>query len=124
MGPSLSRDAGEGLPRSPCMNQETNGFVPVASVADIPPGAMKCVAIDRERVLVANVEGIFYAIGDMCGHRRAPLSAGELDGYLVECPLHYAIFDVRTGKFVVGPISADVPAYETRVDGDTVLVKR
>ena len=100
------------------------GFVPVASVADIPPGAMKCVAIDRERVLVANVEGIFYAIGDMCGHRRAPLSAGELDGYLVECPLHYAIFDVRTGKFVVGPISADVPAYETRVDGDTVLVKR
>jgi 3-phenylpropionate/trans-cinnamate dioxygenase ferredoxin subunit/naphthalene 1,2-dioxygenase system ferredoxin subunit len=100
------------------------GFVPVASVADIPPGAMKCVAIDRERVLVANVEGTFYAIGDMCGHRRAPLSAGELDGYLVECPLHYAIFDVRTGKFVVGPISADVPAYETRVDGDTVLVKR
>jgi nitrite reductase/ring-hydroxylating ferredoxin subunit len=101
-----------------------DGFTPVASVADIPPGAMKCVAIDRERVLVANVEGTFYAIGDMCGHRRAPLSAGELDGYLVECPLHYAIFDVRTGKFVVGPISADVPAYETRVDGDTVLVKR
>ena len=100
------------------------GFVPVASVADIPPGAMKCVAIDRERVLVANVEGTFYAIGDMCGHRRAPLSAGQLDGYLVECPLHYAIFDVRTGKFIDGPLSADVPAYETRVDGDTVLVKR
>ena len=106
------------------MNQETNGFVPVAKTGDIPPGAMKCVAIDRERVLVANVEGTFYAIGDMCGHRRAPLSAGQLDGYLVECPLHYAIFDVRTGKFIDGPLSADVPAYETRVDGDTVLVKR
>jgi nitrite reductase/ring-hydroxylating ferredoxin subunit len=99
-------------------------FVAVAKTTDIPPGAMKCVAIDRERVLLANVGGIFYAIGDMCGHRRAPLSAGALDGYLVECPLHYAIFDVRTGKFVVGPISADVPAYETRVEGDTVLVKR
>ena len=101
-----------------------DGFVPVAKTADIAPGCMKCVAIERERVLVANVEGIFYAIGDMCGHRRAPLSAGALDGYLVECPLHYAIFDVRTGKFVDGPISADVPAYETRVDGDTVLVRR
>ena len=64
---------------------------------------MKCVAVDRVRVLLANVDGIFYAIGDMCGHRRAPLSAGELDGYLVECPLHYAIFDVRTGKFVGRP---------------------
>jgi nitrite reductase/ring-hydroxylating ferredoxin subunit len=101
-----------------------DGFVPVAKTADIEPGRMKCVAIERERVLLANVEGNFYAIGDMCGHRRAPLSAGALDGYLVECPLHYAIFDVRTGKFVVGPISTDVPAYETRVDGDTVLVKR
>ena len=99
-------------------------FVPVAKSADLAPGAMKCVAIERERVLLANVDGIFYAIGDMCGHRRAPLSAGQLDGYLVECPLHYAIFDVRNGKFIDGPISADVPAYETRVDGDTVLVKR
>ena len=106
------------------MNPLADGFVAVANIADIPPGGMKCVAVDRERVLLANVGGAFYAIGDMCGHRRAPLSAGELDGYLVECPLHYAIFDVRTGKFVVGPISADVPAYETRVEGDTVFVKR
>ena len=98
-------------------------FIPVASTADILPGAMKCVAVDRNRVLIANVDGIFYAIGDMCGHRRAPLSAGVLDGYLVECPLHYAFFDVRTGKFIDGPISADVPAYETRVDGDTILVR-
>ena len=59
-----------------------------------------------------------------CSKVSAPLSAGALDGYLVECPLHYAIFDVRTGKFVDGPLSADVPAYETRVDGDSVLVKR
>ncbi len=107
----------------PAMNPPPDGFVAVASTADIAPGAMKCVAVDRSRVLIANVDGIFYAIGDMCGHRRAPLSAGILDGYLVECPLHYAFFDVRTGKFVDGPNSADVPAYQTRVDGDTVLVK-
>jgi nitrite reductase/ring-hydroxylating ferredoxin subunit len=106
------------------MNPPTDGFVAVANIADIPPGAMKCVPVDRVRVLLANVGGTFYAIGDMCGHRRAPLSAGELDGYLVECPLHYAMFDVRTGKFVVGPNSADVPAYETRIEGDTVLVRR
>ncbi len=102
----------------------SDGFVPVGTVADIPPGGMKCVAVDRERVLLANVAGTFYAIRDMCGHRRAPLSAGTLDGYLVECPLHYAFFDVRTGKFVDGPASADVAAYEVRVEGDTVLVKR
>lgn len=101
-----------------------DAFIAVASAADIPPGRMKCVAVDGVRVLVANVEGAFFATGDMCGHRRAPLSAGKLDGYLVECPLHYAIFDVRTGKFVDGPNSADVPTYDVRVDGQTVFVRR
>src|SRR5512146_1638480 len=98
-------------------------FIPVAQVADIPPGSMKCVAVDRERVLLAHVDGRIYAISDICGHRNAPLSRGRLDGYHVECPLHFAMFDVRTGKFVDGPTSADVPAYETRIDGDTVLLK-
>ena len=106
------------------MSSSPDGFVPVAQTADIPPGGMKCVAIERQRVLLANVEGRFYAVSDICGHKNAPLSRGKLSGHLVECPLHFAQFDVRTGKLVDGPISADVPAYETRIEGDTVFVKR
>jgi nitrite reductase/ring-hydroxylating ferredoxin subunit len=101
-----------------------DGFVAVAQVGDIPPGAMKCVAIDRERVLIANVDGTFHAISDICGHRNAPLSRGRLTGHVVECPLHFAQFDVRSGKLIDGPVAADVAAYEVTVDGDTVLVKR
>src|SRR5713101_6498061 len=111
------------------MTVETNstpadGFIPVDSVADIPPGGMKCVAIDGQRVLLANVDGSFHAISDICGHRNAPLSRGRLAGHIVECPLHFAQFDVRSGKLVDGPVAADVAAYEVRVDGDTVLVRR
>jgi nitrite reductase/ring-hydroxylating ferredoxin subunit len=43
---------------------------------------------------------------------------------MIECPLHFAIFDVRTGRFVDGPISADVPVYEVRIEGDVIYVKR
>ena len=50
----------------------------------------------------------------------SPLSAG----HSVECPLHFAQFDVRDGKLVDGPVAADVPVYEVRVDGDAILVKR
>jgi len=99
-------------------------FVAVAAVGELPPGQMKWVAIERERILLANVGGAFYALRDMCGHKNAPLSRGRLDGHIVECPLHFATFDVRTGKLVDGPISADIPVYETRVEGDTVFVKR
>jgi len=100
-----------------------DGFVPVAKAAELSPGQMKWVAVNGERRVLANVEGSFYAISDVCGHRNAPLSRGKLDGYLIECPLHYAQFDVRTGELVNGPVSTAVPTYQVRIDGDTVYVK-
>ena len=62
-------------------------------------------------------------LSDVCGHRNAPLSRGKLDGYLIECPLHFAQFDVRTGELVNGPVSTAVAVYQVRVDGETVYVK-
>ena len=100
------------------------GFVAVGKAADLTPGRMKWVGVDGERVLLANVAGVFHAMRDVCGHKRAPLSRGTLDGAIVECPLHFARYDVRTGKLVDGPVSEDVPVYETCVAGDTVYVRR
>jgi len=101
-----------------------DGFVPVTLASELSPGAMTWVALDRERVLIANVDGCFYALQDSCGHRQAPLSKGTLEGHVIECPLHFARFDVRTGKLLSGPTAADVPTYQVLVDGDTVYVKR
>jgi len=101
-----------------------DGFVPVTAASALSPGAMRWVVVDRERVLLANVDGTFYAIKDSCGHRQAVLSRGTLRGHVVECPLHFAEFDVRTGKLVSGPISEDIPTYEVLVDGEVVYVKR
>jgi len=99
-------------------------FIAVTKVGDLSPGTMAWVAVERERVLVANVDGTFFALLDACGHQRAPLSRGRLQGHVVECPLHFAQFDVRTGKLLDGPVAADVPTYQVRVEGDTVYVRR
>ena len=100
------------------------GFISVSKVADLPPGHMQWVTVHRERVLLVNVDGTFYALSDVCGHQRAPLSRGRLEGYVVECPLHFARFDVRTGQLLHGPVAENVAVYEVRVDGDMVYVKR
>jgi nitrite reductase/ring-hydroxylating ferredoxin subunit len=99
-------------------------FVPIGKITDLQPGRMKWVAVDRERVLLVNVEGTYYALKDQCGHQWAPLSKGQLQGHIVECPLHFACFDVRTGALISGPVATDVPIYEVRVEGDTVYVKQ
>jgi nitrite reductase/ring-hydroxylating ferredoxin subunit len=101
-----------------------DGFVAVIRTSELAPGAVTRVAVDGERVLVVNVDGTFYALQDYCGHVGAPLSKGKLMGHVIECPLHYARFDVRTGAFLGGPVAADVPAYQVRVDADAVWVKR
>ena len=101
-----------------------DGFVPVISASELSSGMMKWVVIDRERVLIANVAGVHYALRDTCGHRGAPLSRGKLVGHEIECPLHFARFDVRTGKLASGPASADVVTYEVQVEQDTVYVRR
>jgi nitrite reductase/ring-hydroxylating ferredoxin subunit len=94
----------------------------VIKASELTPGTMRRVVVDRQRVLVVNVGGAIYALRDMCGHRGASLSTGTLTGHVIECPLHYATFDVRTGKLLSGPASADIPTYDVRIEDDTVLV--
>jgi nitrite reductase/ring-hydroxylating ferredoxin subunit len=98
-------------------------FLPALKSSELSPGEMKWVAVDRRRLLVANVDGRFYALDDICGHQRVPLSSGTLEGHIVECPLHFARYDVRSGRLVDGPLAENVAVYETRIDGDTVYVK-
>ncbi len=100
-----------------------DGFIPVAKVSELSPGQMQWVVVDTERLLLANVTGVIYCLSDVCTHQQASLARGILEGHVVTCPLHFAQFDVRTGEFLIGPATDDVPSYEVLVDGDTVYVK-
>ena len=99
-----------------------SGFVKVAGIGELSPGEMKQVQLGQEELLVANVDGSFYVIGDTCTHSMGPLSQGELDGETVECPLHGARFSVITGECVGPPADERVNAYEVRVSGQEILV--
>lgn len=71
--------------------------VPVCRLEELPPGEAKRLDLDPP-VAVFNADGEFYAIDDTCTHQDASLSEGWLEGCLVECPLHAASFDLRTGQ--------------------------
>ena len=78
-------------------------FVRVAGKTEIPIGKMKKVSfLDRE-ILIANVNGNYYAIGNKCTHTGGDLSQGILEGNVVICPKHNSKFDVTTGKVVAPP---------------------
>jgi 3-phenylpropionate/trans-cinnamate dioxygenase ferredoxin subunit len=106
------------------------GFVKVTETSEIPAGKMKMIKLEEKEILVANVNGNYYAIANRCTHANGELSKGSLEGNTVTCPKHRAKFDVTTGKVVSGPkvlfmhpkINAE-PSYEVKVEGKDVLLK-
>lgn len=97
-------------------------FVRVATVSEIAPGSARRIEIGDEPVAIFNVDGEFYAIGDTCSHEEASLSEGDVFGDVVECPLHGAEFDLRTGQARTLPAVQPVPSYEVKVEGDAILL--
>src|SRR5205809_7098104 len=75
---------------------KTAEFSRVASTSEIPPGIMRKVTVDGQDVVLANVDGKYFAIGDVCTHQEGPLDEGTLDSYEVHCPWHGSRFDLRT----------------------------
>lgn len=67
-------------------------------------------------------DGGVHAIGDICTHEFAILSDGFVEGGAVECPLHFARFDIRTGKCHGPAAERDVPTYPTREEAGEIFV--
>src|SRR3989454_5612391 len=101
-----------------------DGFTPVASLSELPPGTAKRVYAANEAVALFNVNGTVYAIANRCTHARASLSEGTVDPArcTVTCPWHEGVFSLETGQVLGGPPSLPVAAYRVKLEGDTVLI--
>lgn len=85
---------------------------------------VRVVEYDGEEIAVFRLEDGFYAINNICSHAEAPLAEGEvIDGCIVECPLHGAQFDIRTGQNLSFPAVVPVKSYPTKVENGVVYVE-
>ncbi len=105
------------------MAKAVSDFVRVASTGEIPEGRMKKVLVGTQQVLVINLKGKFYAIGNVCTHVGGPLDQGILEGQEVQCPWHHSHFDVTNGHVKRGPATRPEPVYEVKVESGSILVR-
>jgi nitrite reductase/ring-hydroxylating ferredoxin subunit len=74
---------------------------PLCPATEIPVGQMKRFKVNGAKVLVYHLTDGFYATQSSCTHTFGPLQRGKIiDGCKIQCPLHRACFDVRTGEVV------------------------
>ena len=90
-------------------------YVSVAAVGDVRPGRTRAVENGQRCLLLCNVDGVVYAVADVCTHDRGPLGEGRLRGSVIECPRHGARFDVRDGSVVAAPAVRPLPTFSVRV---------
>ena len=79
---------------------------------------------DGENICVVKVGDEVFAIGDTCSHSDASLSEGDLNGYKIECWLHGAEFDLRSGDAVTPPAISPVAKYKVKLDGEEVNIEK
>jgi 3-phenylpropionate/trans-cinnamate dioxygenase ferredoxin component len=73
----------------------------VCKAADLPEGKMATHSAGDARVVVYHLEDGFFATQSNCTHTFAPLGRGKIiDGCKVQCPLHRARFDIKTGEVI------------------------
>ena len=93
----------------------------VCKKSEVAPGEVK--RIENPAIAVFNVEGTLFAISDTCTHAEASLSEGRVDGETVECPLHGACFDLRTGEALTPPAVEPVQTFPVMVQEDEIYVE-
>ncbi|MDQ3809872.1 MAG: Rieske 2Fe-2S domain-containing protein [Chloroflexota bacterium] len=69
----------------------------VLAVSEVPAGEMKAIDVDGQPVLIANVDGEFYAVANRCGESPLPLEFGVLQGAELRCSWHGCRYDIRSG---------------------------
>ncbi|GGV23582.1 bifunctional 3-phenylpropionate/cinnamic acid dioxygenase ferredoxin subunit [Streptomyces spectabilis] len=89
-------------------------MIPVCRLDDLPAGASARLDTTPP-IAVFNADGALYAIDDTCSHQDASLSEGWLEGCQIECPLHAASFDLRTGEPTCLPARRPVRTHRVSV---------
>ena len=97
-------------------------FLSALHTTDVAPGTAKVVHLEGRPIAICNVDGVFYAIDDICTHDGGSLDQGVLEGDVIECPRHGARFDVKTGRPLCLPAITPIRTYPVRVEGDEIQV--
>jgi nitrite reductase (NADH) small subunit len=80
------------------------------------------ISLRREDICIANVNGVYSAMDNVCLHRGGPLGQGMIEGGKVICPWHGWAYDPKTGVPDQNP-SVKVAVYPFKIENGDVLIE-
>ena len=92
-------------------------------VSDLEEGSIAAIDLDGRRILLSKIGGEVYAVSGICTHEETDLGNGFVLEDRIVCPLHLSQFEHKTGEAVNPPATEPLQRFNTKVDGDTILVE-
>jgi len=93
----------------------------VAKKGSIPSGKGWEYNVDGKKIAIFNKDG-YYALDALCVHQDGHIAPGELDGDVVECPLHSWHYNIKTGKLLDYLVDVKLQTYSVEVRNDGIYV--
>lgn len=91
-------------------------------LSDLAPGKPVKIQVGDKEACVVRIESEVFAVSDMCSHSEASLSEGEVTDHKIECWLHGAEFDLRTGAALTPPATDSLEVFSVTLDGNNVTI--
>jgi 3-phenylpropionate/trans-cinnamate dioxygenase ferredoxin subunit len=85
-------------------------------------GKPVAIEVDGTPVCVVKVADEVFAVADTCTHSEASLAEGEVTGNKIECWLHGAEFDLKTGKALTPPATEALKTFNVKRNGNQLTI--
>jgi nitrite reductase (NADH) small subunit len=97
-------------------------FIKIASQSELPAdNTAKEFPCGDKTICIANVNGVYSAMDNVCLHVGGPLGQGMIENGKIVCPWHGWQYDPKTGEAAHNP-KAKVAVYPMKVEGSDVMV--
>lgn len=101
--------------------RDTENWVKICELDDIPEKKAKIGLVGGERVAVFKYDGKLSAISNVCKHQNGPLGEGKIVDGCITCPWHGYQYLPHNGKSPE-PFTEKVATYEVKIIGKAVYV--
>lgn len=100
----------------------TETWTEVCSMDALVEGEPIAMTVGDFHIALYRVGDAVFATDNACSHGSALLCDGFQEKFEIECPLHQGRFDIRDGRALCEPLTADIRAYPTKVEGNRVFL--
>jgi 3-phenylpropionate/trans-cinnamate dioxygenase ferredoxin subunit len=96
-------------------------WVPALPATLLAVGENVAVELNERSVLVCQTSDGLFAIANQCSHAAMPLLGGRIRGHHLNCPVHGARIDLRTGA-ASGLAQRPIETFPVEVRGNQIFV--